>query len=244
MTRPIIIYWGPSVTTTSEPYPPELVVGVTSDRISNVSPAARSLHRAILHAFASTGQAPDPQTLTPPEPGDLATLISELHEQDVIRLDGDGRIQAAYPFSGVPTAHTVAIEDGPTVFSMCAIDALGMSSMLGRPTTITSADPISGEQIHVRVRDGQATWEPATAVAYVGASQPGAGGCTDGDASDDGCSGGAATAAADRCCGVMNFFASQESARQWITAHPQSSGRILDQNQALRLGVDIFGDLL
>ena len=43
-----------------------------------------------------------------------------------------------YPFSAATTAHTVAIEGGPTVFAMCAVDALGIADMLGTDVTITS----------------------------------------------------------------------------------------------------------
>ena len=42
----------------------------------------------------------------------------------------------------------------------------------------------------------------------------------------------------------MNFFTSSDTAQAWIAAHPQVSGVMLSQGQALRLGVDIFGRLL
>jgi hypothetical protein len=162
--------------------------------------------------------------------------MGELHDRDVVRLDEQGRIRAAYPFSGVPTAHVVSIEGGPTVYAMCAIDALGIADMLGRDTVISSTDPFSGEQIAVTVRDGHATWRPSTSVVHVGAE----------GSPEDCCSPGAESvpAAADRCCGVMNFFADPETARAWIEAHPGVSGVVLSQPQALRLGVDIFGRLL
>ncbi len=51
-------------------------------------------------------------------------------------------------------------------------------------------------------------------------------------------------AAADRCCGVMNFFTSPASAQDWLASHPTVSGVVLNQGQALRLGVGIFGHLL
>jgi hypothetical protein len=45
-------------------YPPDLAVGVVRDRIGDLSPAARTLHRVILRGFAATGRAPNPVTLT------------------------------------------------------------------------------------------------------------------------------------------------------------------------------------
>jgi hypothetical protein len=134
------------MTADSDRYPPQLAVGVTSTRIRDLSPAARVVHKAILHAFASTGRAPDAATLADAVPAghDLGVLLRELHDRDVLRLDEGGGIRAAYPFSATPTAHTVVIAGGPTVFAMCAIDALGIADMLGRDVTITSADPASG----------------------------------------------------------------------------------------------------
>jgi hypothetical protein len=51
-------------------------------------------------------------------------------------------------------------------------------------------------------------------------------------------------AAADRCCGVMNFFTSNDTAAAWLAGHASTTGVILNRAQALRLGVDIFGPLL
>jgi hypothetical protein len=94
----------------------------------------------------------------------------------------------------------------------------------------------------VIVRGGRADWEPETAVVFVGSNTVAAA------AADDACcppnTGVCAVAAADRCCGVMNFFASRSTARDWAISHSQVSGVVLTREQALRLGVDIFGHLL
>ncbi len=137
------------MTMTPRAYPPELAVGVTSSRIAQVSPAARSLHKAILRGFATIGQAPDRAQLADVTPigCDVNQLLWELHDHDVVRLDDHGQIRAAYPFSAVPTPHTVSIDGGPTVWSMCAIDALGIADMLDRPVTISSTDPATGDTI-------------------------------------------------------------------------------------------------
>lgn len=55
----------------------------------------------------------------------------------------------SYPFSPTPTAHLVTWDGGPTVYAMCAVDALGISTMLGHPVTITTAEPDTGEPITV-----------------------------------------------------------------------------------------------
>lgn len=231
----------PSADTDEGVYPPQLAVGVTSTRLAQVSAPARRVHKAILTAFADTGHAPSRQALaeTPMAEPDLDRLLAELHERDVIRLDDAGGVRAAYPFSGVPTAHTVAIDAGPTVSAMCAVDALGMADMLGRDITITSADPASGKAIGVRIEGGLARWEPDTAVVFVGSNtDDGDAGCCPPEGEH------VVAAAAERCCGVMNFFAGHDTAAEWIAAHPQVSGVVLTQQQALRLGADIFGRLL
>jgi hypothetical protein len=64
------------------------------------------VHKAILRRFAASGYAPDPAALTDAvaEGHALDALLAELHDADVVRLDDHGRIRAAYPFSGAPTA--------------------------------------------------------------------------------------------------------------------------------------------
>jgi hypothetical protein len=228
------------VTTDSDAYPPRL----TGSRLAEVSAAARAAHRVILRAFAAIGHPPDPAILadTTPTGDGLGELLRELHDHDVIRLDEHGHIRAAYPFSGIPTAHTVAIDAGATVYAMCAIDALGIADMLGRNTTITSADPVSGQEITVSVVNGHATWEPTTVVVFAGSDS--AAQLPRGDCCPPSADGRGTVAAADRCCGVMNFFTSPASAQDWLASHPTVSGVVLNQAQALRLGVDIFGHLL
>jgi hypothetical protein len=221
-------------------YPLELAGDVTSSRVAQVSPAARALHRAILRGFATTGHAPAPADLeSAPVGADMTRLLQELHDHDVVRLDEHGQIRAAYPFSAVPTAHVVTIDGGPTVWSMCAVDALGIADMVGSSVTISSSDPVSGAEIRVVVRSGRTVWSPATAVVIVGSDTTAV--STGGDCGPDvPCR----TAAADRCCGVMNFFGSPDTAGTWLSAHPEVAGTVLTQPQALRLAVDIFGHLL
>jgi hypothetical protein len=231
------------VTTGTDEYPPELAVGVTSSRLAEVSAAARSMHKAVLRAFATQGRAPVPPHIAAAanRQHDVAGQLVELHDHDVIRLDGQRHIRAAYPFSAVPTPHLVAIDGGPTVHAMCAIDALGVADMLGRPVVITSTDPVSSEPIQVTAQNGCATWEPRTTVVFVGSYAKAE--AVDDDAEPSG-NASCTVAAVDRCCGVMNFFTSIATAQVWIGAHPEASGVVLNQDQAMRLAVDIFGHLL
>jgi hypothetical protein len=96
--------------------------------------------------------------------------------------------------------------------------------MTGRPVIIESADPSTGEPTTVHVDGASSTWDPATAVVYVGR--------TSGD-----CAGSSASV----CCGYMKFFA---TAAAWATARPDITGGILSPERALQLGIGIFGQLL
>ena len=224
-------------------------------RLPPAGDGMRAVHQQVLRSFAATGHAPPAADLAETAARYGATadaVLAALHAGDYLQLGPDGRIRAAYPFSGVPTPHLVDIDGGPRVYAMCAIDALGMAAMLGTGVTITSADPGTGQKITVTVRaDGKtAEWQPVTAVVFNGrlisgeACGPGPSGeaCGPGP-SGEACGPGpsAVPASAEVCCGYMNFFGTRASAAAWGAAHPEITGEILGQAAALRLGVDIFG---
>ncbi|MFE2304662.1 organomercurial lyase [Streptomyces sp. NPDC059411] len=137
----------------------------------------RAVHQQILRHFAATGAAPDAQTLQPVAAGagrSSTEVLAELADEDFLTLDETGNIRAAYPFSAAPTRHRVRLENGVEVWSMCAIDALGIPAMLGQDAVISSTDPVSGEPVTVTSTTGTSQWEPASAVVFVG-QRPGGG---------------------------------------------------------------------
>jgi hypothetical protein len=197
-------------------------------RVAPSERGLRAVHQAVLRSFVCTGAAPDMSSLTRhARPFDVSQVLAELADGDFVCLDQAGQITAAYPFSAVPTRHRVRISGKATVFAMCAIDALGISAMVGRPVVIESADPSTSEAVTVKVDRPGSRWDPATAVVYVGR----AGGV---------CTGPSASV----CCGHMNFFATRAAASAWAASHPEISGGILSQTRALQTGIDIFGQLL
>jgi Alkylmercury lyase len=195
----------------------------------SLTPRARQVHQWILVAFAETGRA-----LRRGELEDLARAhgiepgpaLAELRERDLLAFDGQGEIRAAYPFSPSLTSIRVSWAGGPDVYAMCAIDALGMSAMLGRPVTISAAEPGTERAITVEVDRDQAHWSPRRAVVFSSAAD------------------GASCAAADRSCGYINFFTSARAARTWARQHPAITGETLDQARALRRGIAEFGTLM
>src|SRR5262252_10996481 len=146
---------------------------------------ARQVHLAVMAAFAETGRAPargELERTARAHGADPAAVLAELAARDVIAFGADGEIRAAYPFSPVPTAIQVSWAGGPLTYAMCAIDALGMSAMLGRPVAITAAEPGTGRIITVHTDRDQARWKPRSAVVFAGVT------------GDEGCS------SADRTC--------------------------------------------
>ncbi|MFI1572664.1 alkylmercury lyase family protein [Streptomyces anulatus] len=198
-------------------------------RLAPIEDGLRAVQQAVLRHFAATGSAPGTADLEPAAAAagrTAAEVLDELAQEDFLTLDPEGRIRAAYPFSAVPTPHRVTIAGGVQVWSMCAIDALGIPAMLGRDAVITSVDPVTGESVTVTSENGQTVWEPATAVVFVGRQ--------------GGCSG----PAAEVCCDTLNFFTGSASARTWIEQHPGVNGRIVDRARAEEVGQATFGPLL
>jgi hypothetical protein len=210
-------------------------------RLAPVEGGLRAVQQRVLRSFAEAGEPPAMTELdraaAPYGTGGRAVLAL-LHAADFLRLDTAGAIRAAYPFSVVPTRHVVWIDGGPSVFSMCAIDALGIAAMTGQPVTIRSAEPGTGIPVTVALPagGGRAAWEPRDAVVYNGQQHP-CGDCAAPDAA-------VPSVAADVCCGFINFFASRDSAAAWAAAHPDVTGQMLSQEDALAAGVQIFGSLL
>jgi alkylmercury lyase-like protein len=117
---------------------------------------------AVLAAFAQTGQAVgrgELERIARAWGAGPAAVLAELAERDVIAFGHAGEIRAAYPFSPSPTPIRVRWEGGPVTYAMCAIDALGVSAMLGRPVKITAAEPGTGRVIAVHANGDQARWD-------------------------------------------------------------------------------------
>jgi Alkylmercury lyase len=160
---------------------------------------------------------------------DPRAALAALAAADVVHTDpASGRISVAYPFSARPTPHRVAVAGGPSVWAMCALDALGIPQMTRRDGQIDSTDPGSGQPIAVAVHAGAWRFAPATTVVLVGTAT-----------SSDACG-----AVADCCCPYINFHADPRAADAYRTAHPGMVAELFDQAQALEAAEQVFGGLL
>jgi Alkylmercury lyase len=210
-----------------DPVRPGEVLSAWRTRALPLDPVEKAVHQAILRAFAATGRPPAQSELDSVTVGsgrDTADVLAALHDLDAIRLALDGGVAVAYPFSATPTRHRVRSGDRTVVHAMCAIDALGMFTMLGEDTRIDSVDVTTGHPVTVTMTAGSTSWSPAGAVVFVGADAAGG-------------------PSADCCCDYLNFFTDTAAAQAWTAAHPQVPGQILTQVEAEDLGARLFGNL-
>ncbi|MFF2506540.1 organomercurial lyase [Streptomyces sp. NPDC058067] len=197
-------------------------------RLAPVAGGLREVQQVVLRHFAATGRAPvigELEAAAATQGRTADEVVADLGPDDFLVPDDHGGIRAAYPFSAAPTPHRVRLAGGVEVWAMCAIDALGIPDMLGTDAVITSADPVTAEAITVNSVGGRMTWQPSTAVVYVGQRS---------------CTG----PAADVACGALNFFTSRRTARTWARRHSDYTGNAVEPTQAEALGRSIFGHLL
>jgi hypothetical protein len=198
-------------------------------RLARLSAAERDFYRWILRGFAD-GRIPDAAAAGETasrlglDPGDA---FDKLAREDLVHRDAStGEIAVAYPFSGRQTAHRVRIGRRNEVDAMCAIDALGISFMLGEPTEVVSRDLLTGEEVRIWVDPGGAVrWQPEGAAVFAGS---------------DRCEGPASAV----CCAFVNFFASRENAERYVRETPAVGGEVLSIPEAVEAGRIVFGGLL
>ncbi|MGO8874268.1 MAG: organomercurial lyase [Acidimicrobiales bacterium] len=200
-----------------------LPVTAAAHRRAQLPEGPRRLHDALLRAFVATGTVTDLAALvTAAGLDDAATsdLLQELAAADLVALDSDGSLTGAFPFSVRPTRHRVELGEGPAVWAMCAIDALGMPAMVGREASISSSDPISGTSVEVEVHGDDLRWSPDTAVVALGRS---------GDGS-----------IATACCAHIDFYCDTAAAEQALAS---LNGTLVSVPTARRLGEAVFAGL-
>ena len=93
---------------------------------------SRDIHRSILRSFVERGYILNKKEISDMFGGIDATLIlTRLSEDDLIVLDKTAKEPiGAYPMTMEKTDHLVKV-NGHQIYAMCALDALGISPMLG-----------------------------------------------------------------------------------------------------------------
>jgi hypothetical protein len=216
----------PVVSTLAAAAIPSSKVGVA--RHARLSEGERALYFWILRGFARTGRpGSDEMRAAAAELGlEPGNALAALAREDLVHLDEAGEIAVAYPFSGRATAHRVRFSTGHETHAMCAIDALGIASMFEQPITVDSLDPLTGDEVRVRLgENGDADWSPQSAVVLAGAIEREGDSCLS-------------------CCPVLNFFAAAANAERWLDARETVRGQVISISDAIMAGRTVFGDVL
>lgn len=193
-------------------------------------PQRDPLHLFILESFAASGRSPSLEDIR--ERFGLTTLgeaearVAALELIGAIhRNPGDTAITHAYPFSNEPTAHRVRLAGGPAVYSMCAIDALGMPFMLRRDADIVSRCAGCEVDVRIEVRGREIVrQEPADIVVWLAERREDCVAATD-------------------LCPDLNFFCSPDHLDRWRTG-AGATGEQLTLSQALARGREVFERLM
>lgn len=206
-----------------------------------LSPALRSVHRIILQSLVDTGKPPSQARISAILGSKAAALeaLGRLKAADLVVLNAPAvlnektkqtvaepaaEIVGAYPMTSAATPHKV-VSNGQAVNAMCAVDALSISPMFDRETTIESKCHVTGTQIRLR-QNGATVLEASAPDIHVGIRWQ----------SLDGC-------AAKTICTEMVFLKDAATAQSWHKTDPGSID-ILTLREAIELGTAFFMPLM
>jgi hypothetical protein len=106
----------------------------------------------VLDRFVADGGPIAIRTLEVPALATEATgqAVAELDRADLVAVRDDA-IVLAYPFASAPTGFVTRFADGAERHACCAIDALGIATMLRAPITVRAACHHCGEPLTIPV---------------------------------------------------------------------------------------------
>ncbi len=142
-------------------------------------------------------------------------VLDSLEEKDLLlRKKGTQRIISIYPFSLTATSHRVILEGGKQLFAMCAVDAVGVSSMFDKDVKVISLCGWCKQEVTIEIKNGEIIKKshPHTMIWNLERQEG---------------------PAAETCCPMINFFCSNEHFAEWESANPDLSkagqGDLLEQ---------------
>ncbi len=209
-------------------------INTIATRLANadLTQIEEEVRKAILRAFATSGTSPTVDDIILLLPGlgrqDINRICRRLGEKDLIVWgEAEQRVESAYPFSGLPTNHTVHLKGGPKVFALCAVDALGIPLMLGQAADVVSRCAHCHRPVEIAVvPDGLGQYGPRESVVWF-------------PLAEDVC-----CPVAESRCPDINFFCSAEHRDSWWQAKGGPVGIGLTMTEAFEAGREIFGSLL
>jgi len=152
--------------------------------------------------------------------------IKVLKENDMVVFDDDDEPIGAYPFTMEQREHEVAVNDHK-VHCMCALDALAVSPMFDRETTINSICHVTGEPVSIQQRNREIINSDDNEDVYFGLSW---------------------NSAANNCCATslcteMIFLKGQQVADQWL-AEDAENREIFNLSDAVDFAAGFFVPLM
>lgn len=152
--------------------------------------------------------------------------IKVLKENDMVVFDDDDEPIGAYPFTMEQREHEVAVNDHK-VHCMCALDALAVSPMFDKETTINSICHVTGEPVSIQQRNREIINSDDNEDVYFGLSW---------------------NSAANNCCATslcteMIFLKGQQVADQWL-AEDAENREIFNLSDAVDFAAGFFVPLM
>ncbi|UCE18143.1 MAG: alkylmercury lyase family protein [Gemmatimonadota bacterium] len=197
-----------------------------------LSPEENDVKRFILTQSPVLGRIPSideiKKAFTQYQDEKMDAILKKLDQYDVIHLDENEKtIAAAYPFSGSETSHTVTLkrEGYGKIYTMCAIDALGVPFMFQCDVSIDSKCHHCGESIEIEIEDKKITFlKPESTVVWCDLEY--------------------SCCAATSLCKNINFFSSEHHFTEWQKENQRVKGHLLQLNEAFYLGKLFFENRL
>jgi len=156
---------------------------------------------------------------------DIQAILKTLDKIDVIHLDEESKtkIGAAYPFSGHKTAHLIKFrkEQYKDIYSMCAVDALGINFMLDCDLSINSKCLHCNDDINIKIEDNEIIYHNHENIMVWFDMEY-------------------SCCAATSICNNINFFSSTHHFKEWQHNKPTVKGSLLQIQEAFYLGKLFF----
>ncbi len=155
----------------------------------------------------------------------IQDILIRLDDVDVIHLDDNDKteITAAYPFSGYKTSHLIKFkkEQYKNLYSMCAVDALGIGFMLDCDFSINSECLHCNEEIIIELKNNEIVYlQPENTVGWFDMEY--------------------SCCAATSICKNINFFTSSSHFTDWHKDKATRKGALLQIEEAYYLGKLFF----
>ena len=152
---------------------------------------------------------------------EIQRILKTLDKIDVIHLDEEDKtkIAAAYPFSGHETAHLIKFrkEGYKNIYSMCAVDALGISFMLNCDLSINSKCLHCNDEVKIKIEDNEITYlNHENVVVWFDMEY--------------------SCCAATSLCKNTNFYSSPHHFKEWQHNKASRKGSLLQIQEAFYLG--------